>query len=362
MLEITPTIERDPDPGWDAFVEAAPGGSHLQSTGWAQVKRAAGWEPGYILAREGGALVGGCQLLTRRISFLGPVAYVPRGLLTASGHSEVDEPLTEGLLTAFRRYRYLFVKLQPAEHGEATAARLRGRGWVASSVPVAPDATTRVIAEGSDEELLATMRSSTRRQIRAARASGVTVRVGGLDDVETFGRLVDATGRRQGFGGYPAAYYRTILTAFGDRARLLLGELDGEAYAGTLLVLFADTVSYVFGGWAGERPEVHAPKLVHWEGIRLARDLGYRYYDLNGIEPRVAAGLLAGGKVADTPGLEQFKLGFGGEVVLLPPTLDRSFHPLGSGIQRMAPLVSRQKRLATVMLGMRRKPPSESRS
>jgi lipid II:glycine glycyltransferase (peptidoglycan interpeptide bridge formation enzyme) len=107
------------------------------------------------------------------------------------------------------------------------------------------------------------------------------------------------------------------------------------------------------GAWSGEHTELRASTLVHWERIRSARNAGYRYYDFDGITQSLATRVLAGEKVKDTRGVEHFKLGFGGDVVLFPPTFDRSYHPLGRALPRLAPKLRRQTKLAQSLLGRR---------
>src|SRR5437660_780880 len=70
------------DPEWDAFVDRAPGGHHLQTSLWAQVKATQGWWPIRLRLQRAGELVGGCQLLLRSV-WKGTIAYCPRGPVMA---------------------------------------------------------------------------------------------------------------------------------------------------------------------------------------------------------------------------------------------------------------------------------------
>jgi hypothetical protein len=64
--------------------------------------------------------------------------------------------------------------------------------------------------------------------------------------------------------------------------------------------------------------------------MQWARDRGYRYYDLEGIDESVADSIVAGHGVPERGrrGTTNFKLGLGGEVTLFPRAYDRSFHRL----------------------------------
>ena len=84
------------DPEWDEFVAAAPGGHHVQSALWGQVKAVNHWEVIRITAREGGTLVGGAQLLRRTIARTpASVIYLTKGPLVTRGDSEVARQILQ---------------------------------------------------------------------------------------------------------------------------------------------------------------------------------------------------------------------------------------------------------------------------
>lgn len=79
------------------------------------------------------------------------------------------------------------------------------------------------------------------------------------------------------------------------------------------------------GGWSGERAGIRPNELLHWHAMRWGREAGYRWYDLEGIDPHTARAVLRGERPEKIDGLTHFKLGFGGEVVTLPGTYDRAY-------------------------------------
>ena len=66
-------------PAWDTFLAEVPGGHHVQTSLWAQVKAESGWRPVRVVATRGGTIVGGAQLLVRPLAFSRCVAYVAKG-------------------------------------------------------------------------------------------------------------------------------------------------------------------------------------------------------------------------------------------------------------------------------------------
>jgi len=292
-------------------------------------------------------------MLLRRLKPIGDVGYVARGPLAACGRSDAFAASVDALLAVTRAQRLLVAKVQPAEH-RATAIidRLRAEGWDESGMTVSPSATVRVPTAASDDELLAAMSSGMRRDVRIGIRGGLRVRARNEDGIDAFAEQVAATGGRQGFTPYPGEYYASVLEAFRGRATLLLAEHDGRPVAGSLLVGFGDTVTCKMAAWSGLDAKLCPSAFVHWEGLRWARDHGYRWYDFDGMSREMAEGLLSG--VAGSPsGVDAIKLRFGGAPVLLPQTYDRNFHLVGAVGQRLAPHVMRHKGIAQSLIGRR---------
>lgn len=352
-LAISLIEDQAPDTEWDTFVDKVPGGDHVQTTMWSRVKRNAHLSSARVVARRGGVLVGGCQLLLRGVGPLGTLALAPRAPLAAGHDDEVTQAVLDGVDELARRKRVLFLKLQPPKDRLDLGPRLCARGFVASGIEAGPTATARIDVNRSPEELLAAMRSSSRRNLRKAERSGVSVRVGGEGDLVHLGALLAATEARQGFRGYDLPYYAEMWRAFRTRARLLLAEHEGRVLAGLLLIGYGDTVVYKMGGWSGEQSSIRPNELCHWHGIRWAQSEHYGYYDLEGIEPSAARALIAGEDLP-TPldGLTTFKLALGGQPVLFPGAYDRSYRTLlAPPLRWAAPRTGRWLPLARRALG-----------
>jgi lipid II:glycine glycyltransferase (peptidoglycan interpeptide bridge formation enzyme) len=283
-----------PDGEWDAWVESMPGGHHLQTTGWAHVKAAAGWRARRILLRADGVPMAGCQMLLRPLPIGRSAAYIPRGPLTATRASAPLDDLLAAVRQSCRQEGVVLLKIQPPVDRDDLGASLAGRGFSASGLQTAPSASARVdVQAAADEaELLQAMRPDTRRRVRQAQRHGIRVRAGTREDLPILQSLLKATGLRQGFEPYPMDYYIRLWDAFSVRGnlRLLISERAERPLSAALLIAFGDTVIYKVGAWGGDREAPGAPVLMHWEGIRWARRAGYRWYDFEGIRVRTTAG------------------------------------------------------------------------
>jgi lipid II:glycine glycyltransferase (peptidoglycan interpeptide bridge formation enzyme) len=352
------TVHRDgADPDWDAFVERSPGGHHVQTTRWAEVKEVVGWGAARVVVRRDGKPLAGCQLLLRRLGSLGSIAYAPRGpVLADSAGPDVLEASLDALDELVRAERVRYLKVQPPAGREDAVARLEARGYFPSGLETAPTATVLVDLRRPPEEILAAMRTNTRRNIRRAQRTGVSVRAGDEGDLGAFYGLVQATGRRQGFSPYPARYYEQIWRSFAPRgqAQLLLAEHAGMTLSAVLLVAFGQSAIYKMGGWSGPGARVRPNELIHWAAIEWARERGYRYYDLEGIDLAIARALLAGADIPETAdrGLSHFKLGFSSEVAIFPAAYDYSRNRfVGATLRRVGPGLERLRPLAARALG-----------
>jgi lipid II:glycine glycyltransferase (peptidoglycan interpeptide bridge formation enzyme) len=352
-LEIV-VDEAERNERWDQFVHRVARGHHVQSSRWAQVKAIAGWRALRLVASRQGTIVGGYQLQIRSIPVVGRIGYVAKGPVAEEDDVELVDTLLDEVDRVAAEMRLAYVKVQPANSGTAVVDRLVQRGFATSTLAAAPVATVRVDLRSPVDEIFGRLRAGTRSNVRKASRKGVTVH----DDSRGVARLyplIAATAARQRFTPYPLRYYETLWDVFRDGgfARVLIAERADEAIAGLLLVCFGDSVIYKIGGWSGERSNVHPNELLHWTAIESSCGHGFDYYDLEGIDAAVARAVASGVPVDDVgaTGTTRFKLGFGGDLATFPPAYDRGYRPLGRGVVRVGPTLSRCLPLVKRMVG-----------
>jgi lipid II:glycine glycyltransferase (peptidoglycan interpeptide bridge formation enzyme) len=340
------------DREWDRFLAATPGGNHLQSSLWGEVKSILGWQVVRVIATRDARIRGGAQILLRALPLVGSIGYVSRGPVLASDDAALRDLVLRGLHAVAREHRTLFLVVQPPPGQEAVIPGLAARGFRRSGSLVEPHPTATVLMDLSNDEdtLLAAMKKATRYNVRLAGRRGVSVRDGDERDVPVFYRLLTMTSKRQGFAVPSEEYFREMLRIMGPdgHARIFLAELAGEPLSAALVIAFGGVVSYKRGAWSGEHRHLHPNELLQWTVIRWAKQNGYRYYDLEGIDlaavrPPHAATVPPDGSKRNS--VSVFKLGFGGDVVLSPgayewihnPVLRRGYHWLVPPLLRSAP-------------------------
>ncbi|MFH1085228.1 MAG: peptidoglycan bridge formation glycyltransferase FemA/FemB family protein [Chloroflexota bacterium] len=311
---------------WDRLVASDPDGHLLQTWAWGDLKAAFGWRPVRLAVERDGALVAGAQVLYRR---LGPLTlgYIPRGPALASGDPADLEPLWSAVHGVSRRLLAIALKVEPEWRDEDTAAhaRLRAAGMHPSTETIQPRRTITVDLEGDEETILARMKPKWRYNVRLAGRKGVMVCEGGAEGLDTYYRLMESTGARDGFAIHNLDYYRRGLELFGaaGRARLFMAYADDVPLAGLIALRFGRTAVYMYGASSDERRELMPNHALQWRAMQWAKEGSCARYDLWGITDRDEDP-----DTAPLSGVERFKAGFGGEVVRYVGAYDYVYHPL----------------------------------
>jgi peptidoglycan pentaglycine glycine transferase (the first glycine) len=309
---------------WDEFLQRTPGGHHVQTSLWGQLKATQGWRPVRLLVSRDGAIVAGAQVLIRSLPLANAVAYVPKGPAFGSDSSTVRQVMLDGLARLTKDYRIRHLSVQPPNNGHSFVQPLLDAAYRPSATSVAPVATVEIDVRTELDDILARMRKNHRRYVRHGVRQGVVGRVGTEDDLKPFYRLVVATSQRQGFSPYPLEYFITLWRLFHPRGliELFLTEYRGELVSGQLAIAFGDRVIAKNSGWAGQHSSLGPNYVMEWTTLQWAKAHGYRYYDLEGIDVRAAQLVRKGEPLPEKLRRTHsfYKLGFGGEVALYPRT------------------------------------------
>jgi lipid II:glycine glycyltransferase (peptidoglycan interpeptide bridge formation enzyme) len=258
---------------------------------------------------------GVAQVLLKSLPLGLSVAYAPRGPLVA------PERLADAIAAVrdvLRQERCASLLCDPEVPDDPAArASLARAGVRASPVFVQPRRTLLMDLSKSDEELFAAMRKKTRQYIHKAERDGVVTEE--TRDLDRFMKVLGAVGRRDRFAIRSREYFEKLLAAFGDRALLMLARFGADDAGAMLLVRMADRAWELYGGWSGVHAEARPFYLLKWRAMLRMRQLGARRYDMYG---------LAEGADDPLAGVENFKLGYGGDVVTWIGALETPVRPL----------------------------------
>lgn len=315
---------------WDRLVDAAPGSDVAQLSSWARFREAYGYQPLYLFVFESDTLLGGAQILHRRVPAIGELGYVPYGpVITGPNHIRpdvLDTTISIFAELARRRFRMLFV--QPPQPAHEISHHLTTLGFRASTADLAPAGSVHIDLDPDEDHLRKRLSKGTRRMVNKWPELGVEVRVGDHDDIPLLARMLADTAAHRGFEPLTEPYLQRLYSALAatERAVLFVGEVHGRPVATMLVTLCGATVLKRIGGMyrSEENRRFRVPAAVEWEIIRWAKRNGYRWYDLGGIGEFPLRTLVDGAPGDDTSwnGADRFKLGFGGTVYRYPTPVE----------------------------------------
>ncbi len=318
------------DPLWDEFVEATPGGDHVQSSGWAETKRVQGLETSRVVVERNRQIVAGAQILVKPMSIAGGIGYVPRGPVVSPGETELAGLVVETLQDLARRRRIRHLVVQPGQHGDWIADRLPACGFRPSALSVAPTATVLIDLSAGLDQILESLGKAVRKHVRRGRREGVRIREGSAQDVGIFYALMSTTSARHGFTLYSREYFEAMWRALRPHGhiRLFFAEHQDQVVSAHLVVPFGDRFLSKAAAWSGTHASLYPNDLLEWHLIEWAKARGFRYYDMEGIERATAEHMLSDPSTRPTRTADAFKLKFGGDIVLLPTAFDYFPSPL----------------------------------
>lgn len=341
---------------WDSFLTKVPGGHHVQTGLWAQLKSLLGWNVHRIVvtSREK-QIIGGAQILVRSYRFPGKIGIISKGPVFAIPDPELVELVTREIVRVSRQNKIQYLIVQPPNNSSSNDGILTRYGFQPAVINIAHTSTVLVDLTKDVEAIMAGMNQSTRRNIRLAQRKGITYREGTESDLSAFYNAYRATSKRKGFASFPFEYYERMWDLFAPPgyARLFMAEREGEVVSAQLAVAFGDTVINKMSGWSGKFSECRPNEGLYWHVIKWAREQGYHYYDLEGVNPEAARTYLESRKIPEPYGntFSKFKLGFGGQIESFPDALIFISNPiLHTAYRIVIPRISKS-RLMTNILG-----------
>lgn len=264
------------------------------------------------------------------------VAYIPRGPVFAENDGEALIALFEEIDRVAKEARALYLIVEPNDRFPLVGT-FKQYGFVRGGEHIQPDRTVQIPLL-DDEPLLAQMHQKTRYSVRLAQRRGVEI--GHETDigsgVSKFYQLLKETSERNEFGIHSHEYYADFMRTFGDNALLLTAQYDGHIAASLIAARFGKEAIYMYGASSTEYRAHGAAYLLQFEAMRWAREAGCERYDLWGIpteDPEstgLEGGRVAGTKGDDWRGLYKFKIGFGGQIVRFPTSMERRYHPFAA--------------------------------
>src|SRR5690349_2583979 len=297
---------------WDDQVAATAAPHITQTRGWAELKALTGWTARRF-AFDGGGVA---QVLIRRLPLGITVAYAPRGPLVPPERMRDAIVALRDALATERCASLLCDPEIPAD--DDVAGELARDNIRRSPIYVQPRRTLLMDLRLEPDALQAAMRKKTRQYIHKAERAGVVTE--DTRDLDRFLAVLRVVAERDRFALHSRAYFARVLEAFGERALVMMARVEDEDVGAMMLVRMGDRAWELYGGWSGAHDEARPFYLLKWRAMMKMRALGATRYDMWGLADRDKDDPLAG--------VENFKLGFGGEVAEWIGALETPVRPL----------------------------------
>jgi lipid II:glycine glycyltransferase (peptidoglycan interpeptide bridge formation enzyme) len=207
---------------WNATLAQLPYAHVLQTWEWGEFKAfTTGWIPQRIAYMNQGLVAGMAQVLTRRVGPLS-VMYVPKGPALDYANPALRVAVLESLKRHAQENGAIFLKIDPdvttgvgvpgeyCSYEDPAGLQVLSE-WQQAGLHYSHDQiqfpnSVVIDLRRTDDELLAAMKQKTRYNVRLAEKRGVTIRLGGLDDLDALYTLYAETARRDNFIIRPLDY------------------------------------------------------------------------------------------------------------------------------------------------------------
>ncbi|RJP50451.1 MAG: peptidoglycan bridge formation glycyltransferase FemA/FemB family protein [Anaerolineaceae bacterium] len=322
---------------WNALSEAEASFSMMQSWDWGEAKKQLGWDAYRVAIMDGGNIIAGAQILVKGLPLgIGSLSYVPRGPIGHWTNPEIARLLFDELHRVARQKRAIFLKVEPGVVASSINKSLFiDLGFRNSSVVNQPCTTIIMDISPAPEMILRNMRDSTRRKIQSTERKGVTSRIGTIDDLVTFYKLMQITAQRAGFALRSFDYYKTEYLTFAQKgqAALFLAEYQGQILAAHIVYAVGKHAAFFHQASNNEASSLNPNCLLVWEEIKWAKSKGCSTYDLWGIPDEIGElvtlekEIPAAERTDGLWGVYRFKSGFSKNIVNYISSLDYVYSP-----------------------------------
>jgi FemAB-related protein (PEP-CTERM system-associated) len=263
---------RNPDrERWDAYVHSAPAAHGYHRAGWASViERSFGQRPYYLLSENAGHIDGVLPLVRLRSRLFGDfmvsLPYLNYGGSCAATAAIDAELVQEAIrLAQSERVEYLELRL----------TRPDGFGLHVKSSKV----SMRLPLPSDSETLWKSFPSKLRNQINRPIKEGMTVRIGGIDEVDSFYSVFSANMRDVGTPVYSQRFFEHVLRTFPESARICSIYHEDRPIASGLVLGFRDMLEIPWASSLRSANRLAPNMLLYWSFLKYACENGYRVFD-----------------------------------------------------------------------------------
>ena len=269
-LEVV-RLEADLEGEWERYVRRSPQATCAHLLGWRNVVvRTYGHTPYYLMARQDDQVCGVLPLFVIRSrvfgSFLVTAPYLSSGGLLAETQ-EAGQALVDEARRLAGRLRARYVEMR--NHEPIGCGLVRTERYCRYLLPL----------EADPETLWARFEPRARKAVRKGLKAGLAVEHG-AHHVTALSELLSRHMRSLGTPFHGLAFYRQILTEFGDEAEVFVVRLDHQTIGAGIVILGLGSVLWPYGGCLAAYQPFAPMSFLTWRIIQFGCVRGARLLDL----------------------------------------------------------------------------------
>ena len=291
----------------------------LQSWQWGEFRKKTGMKVVRLGVFKKNALIKGFQLTIHPLPLTSyTIGYLPKG-------EAPDKKVLKKLTKIGQENNCLFIKMEPnvlAPNKQLRQLLLENGCKIGR--PLFTRYTFWLDLTKSENEILSSMKSKTRYNIRLSQRKGVRViKDNSKEAFEIYLELLWETTQRQGFFAHTQDYHRKMWQTLAHTGiyHLFLAKLKEKVLAAYVFFTFQDTLYYPYGGSTREYREVMPPYALFWEAIKFGKKMKCKTFDMWGTP--------GANPHPQDPwfGFHRFKAGFGPKLVEFIGAYDLVINP-----------------------------------
>jgi len=259
------------DPDYRAVVGAEPAATLAHAPEWYTViRRAYGHDPLYYAAQDDDGASAILPAFMVRRPLLGTV-------LSSMPFLDGGGPCTSSSALSLR-----LVDRLTADADRLGAQAVEIRCTVQLPVPIQPLQHKVILALELDREpdrVWRRLDKDVRNQVRRAERCGLSVEIGGAENLADFYDVLAHRMRDLGSPVHGIGFLRAAAEAFGEQARVVLVRLGRRTIGGLMALAFKDALVVPWAACRKEYFPLRPNMLLYWESIRYACAAGFRRFD-----------------------------------------------------------------------------------
>ncbi|MCL6494212.1 MAG: peptidoglycan bridge formation glycyltransferase FemA/FemB family protein [Ignavibacterium sp.] len=327
------------DEQWDKFVMSVQGSWVFQLSGWVEVKQLEGWDFKRIIYVKENSIVGGYQILTKKLPFPLKIGYINHGPVLNTSDSKIITQIVTDFEKFCTEQKINVSIINPPEKPKELVDEL-SRRYLKNNIYNVIVAEAELDISKEDEVLFKNFLRMRKQNIHKSSKYEFKVVEGNENELDIFFNLMNETCKRNKVKPNPPSLssLKRIWEFYHSKNLLNLYNfyIKDELVSSIMAFEYQDTFTPWKFGWSGNKSSYKPNDVFHWELIKIAKRKGFTKYNFGGINKTTAENFLDCSKKLSPEEQKSstfFKMGFGcyikylpGSVIYIPNPILKMFY------------------------------------